>query len=155
MLLTRRKLLASAAALGGAAVFARPAFADNGNSDGARRTYTLVPPLLTYHRYREINDASMTVVGPFVFDSDNKRRAFDVAPLFFHIDGKPETGGIRESHTTLFPLFHYGYKGAESLTVTPLFLSSIPRLPLVFVSFFVNTHTLSNTPSTPFGPPFL
>jgi len=64
-------------------------------------------------------------VGPLVFDSDNKRRAFDLAPLFFHIDGKPETGGIRESHTTLFPLFHYGHSDTESLFVIPGYMRRI------------------------------
>jgi len=37
---------------------------DNGNLDGNRRTYSLIPPLLYYHREHEIDESSMTVIGP-------------------------------------------------------------------------------------------
>ena len=82
---------------------------DNGSIDGNRRDYTLIPPLLFYHSAHEL-DASTgrPSSGPVVAQSDNKRDVFDVAPIFFHISGKPETGGVPEEHTTLFPLFHYG-----------------------------------------------
>jgi len=95
---------------------------DNGNTDGARKTYTLIPPLLFYHSYSELDQASMTVAGPVIASSTPYRSVFDIAPFFFHIQGKPETGGIRESHTTLFPLFHYGKTDDLSLVATPLFL---------------------------------
>jgi hypothetical protein len=95
---------------------------DNGNEDGARRSYTLIPPLLFYHSWHELDQDSFTVAGPIITSSTPYRSVFDVAPLFFHIHGKPETGGIHESHTTLFPLFHYGYTDDESLLATPLFL---------------------------------
>jgi len=92
---------------------------DNGNVEGNRTTYTLIPPLLFYHRDREIDATSMTVVGPVIHQSDAKRDVFDVAPLFFHIQGRPETGGVVEQHTTLLPLFHYGYTKDTSLFIVP------------------------------------
>jgi hypothetical protein len=92
---------------------------DNGNVDGNRRTYTLVPPLLYYHSSHELDSSSTTIVGPVVSQSDAKRSVFDVAPLFFHIRGKPESGGVNEEHTTLFPLFHYGHTPDSSLFILP------------------------------------
>ncbi len=96
---------------------------DNGNKDGARRTYTLIPPLLFYHSTQELEQSSFTVAGPVITSSTPYRDVFDIAPFFFHIEGKPETGGVRETHTTLFPLFHYGKKDDLTLIATPLFLS--------------------------------
>ena len=95
---------------------------DNGNLDGGRKTYTLVPPLLYFHKETEIDESRMTVVGPIILRSNPKRSITDIAPLFFHIEGNPQSGGIHESHTTLFPLFHYGYKEDESLFVLPVYL---------------------------------
>ena len=95
---------------------------DNGNIDGARRTYTLVPPLLFYHSTQELEQSSFTVAGPVIASSTPFRDVFDVAPFFFHIVGKPETGGIREAYTTAFPFFHYGHTDVMSLVATPLFL---------------------------------
>jgi hypothetical protein len=86
---------------------------DNHNLDGARRTYTLIPPLLYFHKETEIDDGKMTVVGPVILRQTAKRQITDIAPLFFHIEGRPEAGGIRESHTTLFPFFHYGWADDE------------------------------------------
>ncbi len=96
---------------------------DNGNMDGARKTYTLIPPLIFYHSYSEIDQSSFTVAGPVITSSTPFRSVFDFAPFFFHIEGKPETGGIRETHTTLFPFFHYGKTDDLTLLATPLFLS--------------------------------
>ena len=79
----------------------------------AGAAYTLIPPLLFYHSDHEIDSSTTTVVGPVIAQSTAKRSVFDVAPLFFSIQGKPESGGVRESHTTLFPLFHYGYDPGE------------------------------------------
>ncbi len=98
---------------------------DNGNVDGARKSYTLIPPALFFHRDREIDESSLTVVGPVILKSDAKRSIVDVAPLFFHIKGKPDTGGIREEHTTLLPLFHYGVSEAQSLFVVPGYLRRV------------------------------
>jgi hypothetical protein len=92
---------------------------DNGDVQGNRRTYTLVPPLLFYHADRELEGTSITVVGPVIAQSDPKRSSFDIAPLFFHIKGKPESGGVAEEHTTLLPFFHYGHDADKSLFILP------------------------------------
>jgi hypothetical protein len=92
---------------------------DNGNLDGARKTYTLIPPALFFHREREVDESSLTVVGPVISETNPKRSIFDVAPLFFSIQGRPETGGVRESHLTLFPLFHYGTSPEKNLLIVP------------------------------------
>ena len=92
---------------------------DNGHVDGTRNTYTLVPPLLYYHAEEEFAGRTLTVTGPVVRESTPKRDIFDVGPLFFHIHGKPETGGIAEEHTTLIPFFHYGYDPDHSLFILP------------------------------------
>jgi hypothetical protein len=96
---------------------------DNGNTDGARKTYTLIPPLIFYHSFDEINQATFTVAGPVITSSTPFRDVFDIAPFFFHIKGKPDTGGIREEHTTVFPFFHYGKTDDLTLIATPLFLT--------------------------------
>jgi hypothetical protein len=100
---------------------------DNGNIDGNRRTYTLIPPLLYFHSDRETDSTSTTIVGPVIQQSDAKRDVFDVAPLFFHIKGKPESGGVAEERTTLFPFFHYGHDADSSLFVAPGYLRSVTR----------------------------
>jgi hypothetical protein len=100
---------------------------DNGNLDGARKTYTFIPPLFFYHREREIDSTAMTVVGPVLTTSSPKRDVTDVLPLFFHISGNPETGGIKESHTTLFPFFHYGETPEERLFVVPGYLRRVTK----------------------------
>jgi hypothetical protein len=100
---------------------------DNGNTEGAGRRYTLIPPLLFYHGEHEIDSSSTTVAGPVIVQSDAKRNVVDFAPLFFHIEGKPESGGVRESHTTFLPLFHYGYDPDSSLFVVPGYYRHVTR----------------------------
>lgn len=100
---------------------------DNGDQDGARKTYTLIPPALYFHRERELDENSFTVVGPVISETNPKRSIFDVAPLFFSIRGRPEAGGVKESHVTLFPLFHYGYAPEKSLFVVPGYLRRVNK----------------------------
>lgn len=97
-------------------------FHGESGDEGARTNYTLIPPLLFYHRENELDRTNITVAGPVVVANSPYRSVFDVAPLFFHIHGKPESGGIRETHTTFFPLFHYGHTDTDTLLATPLFL---------------------------------
>jgi hypothetical protein len=92
---------------------------DNGSIDGNRRTYTVLPPLLFYHAEHEVDSSTTTIIGPVIARSNAKRSIFDVAPFFFHIQGKPETGGVVEEHTTVFPFFHYGRDPDKSLFVVP------------------------------------
>ena len=100
---------------------------DNGNTEGNRASYTVIPPLLFYHGAHELDGSSTTVVGPVIAQSDLKRDTFDVAPLFFHIKGKPETGGVAEEHTTLLPFFHYGHDPDSSLFILPGYYRRVTR----------------------------
>lgn len=81
-----------------------------------RSEYEVIPPLLHYYGYEEQGDHQTDVWGPLWMERDRDGGVFDILPLFWHNWGKDE------QHTTFFPLFHYGYEGAASLLVTPLFL---------------------------------
>jgi hypothetical protein len=119
-------------------------YGDNGNVDGNRRAYTLIPPLLLYHSDHELDGSSMTVVGPVIAQSDPKRNVFDVAPLFFHIRGKPETGGVVEEHTTFFPFFHYGHDPDSSLFVIPGYYRRVTRTSDAAISLFYSRVQTGN-----------
>jgi hypothetical protein len=127
---------------------------DNGDVDGARKTYTLIPPALYFHRERELDESQLSVVGPFVWESNPKRAIFDVAPLFFSIRGKPETGGVRESHTTLFPLFHYGTSPEKTMLVLPGYFRRITKTEDTLITPFYSHATTRNgaTSTTAVGP---
>lgn len=127
---------------------------DNRDQDGARKTYTLVPPALYFHREREIDESQLTVVGPVIAESNPKRSIFDVAPFFFSIRGKPETGGVRESHTTVFPLFHYGTSPEKTLFVLPGYLRRVTQTADTLITpFYSRATTRSNATSlTVMGP---
>jgi hypothetical protein len=86
--------------------------------------------------------------------SNPKRDIFDVAPLFFHIKGKPESGGIREEHTTLFPLFHYGHTPDESLFVVPGYLRRKTKtVDTMLTPFYSHSETRNGSTSlTAIGP---
>jgi len=119
---------------------------DNGNVEGNRRTYTLVPPLLYYHNEHELDASTMTVAGPVILQDDPKRSVVDVAPLFFHIGGKPESGGVNEVHTTLFPFFHYGRVGDpanpdETLFILPGYLRRVTKHDDTLLSLFYSHVT--------------
>lgn len=104
--------------------------------------YTLIPPLALYRRTKELEQSAMTVVGPIIVDSDPKRTAIDVAPIFFNITGHPESGGIRESHTTIFPLFHYGHTDDRSMLWVPGYLRRVtPDHDTMITPFY--SHALS------------
>ena len=120
---------------------------DNGDEDGARKTYTLIPPLLYFHRERELEQSQLTVVGPVISKSDPKRSVFDVAPLLFTINGQPETGGVKEFHYTLFPLFHYGRDPEKSLFVLPGYLRRVTRSADTLITPFF-THATTRNKST-------
>ncbi|MDP9150225.1 MAG: hypothetical protein M3O36_09835 [Myxococcota bacterium] len=109
---------------------------DNGDLEGNGRSYTLIPPLLFYHADHEFEGTSLTIAGPVVAQSDPKRAVLDVAPLFFHIHGKPESGGVAESHTTLFPLFHYGRTPEQSLFIVPGYYRRVTATSDALLSLF-------------------
>ncbi|MGH7438616.1 MAG: hypothetical protein ACRENE_23250 [Polyangiaceae bacterium] len=115
---------------------------DNGNIDGNRRRYTFIPPLLYYHSDQELEGTATTIVGPVVAQSSRKRDVLDVAPLFFHIKGKPGDGGVDEEHTTLFPLFHYGHSPEENLFIVPGYMRRItPTADTLLTPFFSRAIT--------------
>ncbi|OJY26338.1 MAG: hypothetical protein BGO98_38940 [Myxococcales bacterium 68-20] len=129
---------------------------DNGDVDGARKKYWLIPPLLTFHREREIDESSLTVVGPVIAESNPKRSIFDVAPLFFWIKGKPESGGVRESHMTLFPFFHYGTSPEKNLLVLPGYIRRVtPTADTMITPFFSHATTRNNATSLTMAGPLL
>jgi hypothetical protein len=111
---------------------------DNGNVEGNRRTYTFIPPLLYYHSAHELDSTSTSIIGPVIARSTSKRDIFDVAPLYFHIRGKPEGGGVSEEHTTLLPFFHYGHDENASLFVLPGYYRRVTRTADTMISPFVS-----------------
>jgi hypothetical protein len=85
---------------------------------GETYEYEAIPPLLHYYRYDEQGDKSTNLWGPFLTQHSPDNDVFDILPLFYRSTGK------NEAHTTLFPFFHYGYKGNSDLLITPLFLKA-------------------------------
>jgi hypothetical protein len=81
-----------------------------------RSEYEIVPPLLHYYSYSDVGDASFNLWGPLLWEHSRESDVFNVMPIYWHNWGK------NEDHTTVFPLFHYGYKGAAKLLATPLFV---------------------------------
>ncbi|HVU00191.1 MAG TPA: hypothetical protein VHE30_00515 [Polyangiaceae bacterium] len=79
-------------------------------------SYTLVPPLLHYHKENERELSWTDVWGPYFRRHTEKSDALHVAPLYF------SSWGENERHTTLLPFFHYGWKGNSSLFINPLYL---------------------------------
>ena len=120
---------------------------DTGDIEGARKTYTLIPPALYFHRTREHDDNSLTVVGPVISESTAKRNIFDVAPLFFSITGKPEGTGVNEFHYTLFPFFHWGRDPEKSLFVLPGYLRRTTKTSDTMITPLF-THATTRNKST-------
>jgi hypothetical protein len=129
---------------------------DNHDQDGARKSYTLIPPALYFHREREVDESQLTVVGPVIAESNPKRSVFDVAPFFFSIRGKPETGGVKESHTTLFPLFHYGTSPEKNLFIIPGYLRRVTQTADTLITpFYSHATTRSGATSLTLAGPVL
>ncbi|MBX3231023.1 MAG: hypothetical protein KIT84_36800 [Labilithrix sp.] len=129
---------------------------DNGDLDGGRKTYTLIPPLLYFHREREIDESKLTVVGPLIWEENAKRSIFDVAPFFFSIRGKPEDGGVKESHTTLFPFFHYGTSPEKNLLVLPGYIRRVTTTADTMITpFFSRATTRKGATSLTMAGPIL
>jgi hypothetical protein len=121
---------------------------DDQDVEGARKRYTLIPPLLYFHRTRELDENELTVIGPVVSESNPKRDIFDVAPFLFTIRGKPESGGVKESHTTLFPFFHYGTSPEKNLFVIPGYLRRVtPTTDTIITPFYSHATTRNRATS--------
>ncbi|WP_437668731.1 hypothetical protein [Sorangium sp. So ce131] len=80
--------------------------------------YEVIPPLLHYYHYSDVGDRSTNLWGPLLWQHSREGDVFNVMPFYWHSWGK------NYDRTTLFPLFHYGYKGNSSLLVTPLFVKA-------------------------------
>lgn len=120
---------------------------DDGNED-ARKTYTLIPPLAFYRKTNALEDSSLTVLGPLIVDTDPKRTAFDIAPVFFHVQGNPETGGVRETHTTIVPVWHYGHSEGRTLLWVPGYLRrTTPDADTLVSPFYSHALTRSGESS--------
>jgi hypothetical protein len=121
---------------------------DNGSIDGNRRVYTLIPPLFTYHSEHELDSSTFTLIGPVISRSDTKRDVFDVAPFYFHISGKPATGGVVEEHTTLLPFFHYGRDPDGSLFILPGYLRRVTKNADTLLSLYGYSHAETHNGAT-------
>jgi hypothetical protein len=82
----------------------------------AERKYEVIPPLLHYYAYNDRELSWTNVWGPYYRRHTQKRDMLHLLPLYYSIWGK------NERHTTVLPLFHYGYDEKSSLFVNPLFL---------------------------------
>lgn len=83
----------------------------------SRTQYEIIPPLLHYYRYDDRDLSWTNIWGPYYRSHDQKRDHLHLIPFYWSIWGE------NERHTTVFPFFHYGYKGNETLFVNPLFLT--------------------------------
>lgn len=87
-----------------------------GQNDDSR--YEVIPPLLHYYSYDDKTASYTNVWGPYFRRHTPKRDMLHLLPIYWSIWGE------NERHTTIAPLFHYGWKGEkENLLITPLFLN--------------------------------
>ncbi len=98
------------------------------------RSYTLIPPLLTYHRYNRDEDKSLTVVGPFWTTSSPDSFSVNLAPVFFHHHD------ATSSRTTLAPLLHIDSGPDRRTLITPLFYYGRRGDSSTFVSWLYQNH---------------
>ncbi len=120
---------------------------DNPSDDGARKTYTLVPPLFYYRRDREADDNHLTVIGPVLFEENPKKEIFDVLPFYFSSRGRPESGGVRETSRTLFPFFSYAQSDERTRLILPgYYRKTTPTADTMITPFFA--HATSRSGST-------
>lgn len=87
-------------------------------SQNEKRLREVIPPLGHYYRYDAQLLSWTNIYGPYFRRHTEKREMFHLIPFYFSIWGKSER------HTTVAPLFHYGYQGSANLLITPLFLKS-------------------------------
>ncbi|MCL2726233.1 MAG: hypothetical protein FWD69_17560 [Polyangiaceae bacterium] len=129
---------------------------DNGDENGARKKSTLIPPFLYYSRWREFDENRFTVVGPVISETNPKRSMLHVAPLFYSIAGRPETGGVKEAHYTLLPFFHYGYTPEQSLFILPGYLRRVTKTTdTLLTPLFSRTTTRNGATSVTVAGPIL
>ena len=83
-----------------------------------RSEYEVIPPLLHYYRYTEMGDTVWNIWGPVVTHHTPDEDMLTVFPFYWHGSGK------NESYRTIFPLYHYGFKGDSHQLITLFFLDS-------------------------------
>jgi len=93
-------------------------FVFGGSNADKLTSYTLIPPLLTYHSANKDLGNQTTLVGPVLYKTTPKSMVLDVFPLFLHNHGEDYNA------TTLLPLFHKSQNKDKSLFITPLFGSA-------------------------------
>ncbi|MBK8941696.1 MAG: hypothetical protein IPM79_29855 [Polyangiaceae bacterium] len=91
---------------------------DTGPDGRGGSEYEVIPPLLHYYSYNEATDSETNLWGPLLWQRDRDGEVFDILPLFYRNWGK------NYDNITLFPFFHYGYKGNSHLLITPLFVEA-------------------------------
>ncbi len=82
-----------------------------------KRLYEVVPLLGHYYEFDNRMLSWTNIYGPYYRRHTDKREMFHLIPFYWSIWGK------NERHTTVAPLFHYGYEDKANLLVTPLFVN--------------------------------
>jgi hypothetical protein len=82
----------------------------------AETKYEVIPPLVHYYGYDDRDLSWLNIWGPYYREHTQKRDMLHLLPVYWSIRGE------NERHTTVFPLFHYGWKDRAWLFVNPLFL---------------------------------
>ena len=82
----------------------------------SENAYELIPPLLHYYDYNDRDLSWVNTWGPLYRSHTQERDLLHFFPIYWSL-WKP---GAR--HTTVFPLFHYGYDKDAWLLANPLFV---------------------------------
>ena len=117
---------------------------DNGDDEGNRRKFTLIPPLFYFHHEHELNDDTLTVAGPLLWRKTGAAKRFFAMPLWFDVaveEGDPEK---EEHYRTLFPLFHVASGPGMRALVLPGFVSRhTPTTDTLYTPFYTRADTQS------------
>ncbi len=115
---------------------------DNGDDEGNRRTYTLVPPLAFYHHEHEVNDDTLTVAGPLLWRKTGPASSFYAMPLWFQVDVNDGDAEKEEHYRTLFPLFHQSSgPDAHTLALPGFLLRHTPATDTLYTPFYTRADT--------------
>jgi hypothetical protein len=82
----------------------------------SERAYELIPPLVHYYDYNDRDLSWVNLWGPYYRSHTQQRDLLHIFPVYWSLT-RP---GAR--HTTIFPLFHYGYDKNAWLFANPLFV---------------------------------
>jgi len=79
-----------------------------------QQSWTVIPPLLTFHREDLVENRSFTLVGPLILETTPTSTSYNFAPVFFHWHDRTN------ARTTFAPLFHTETGPDRFTLVTPL-----------------------------------